>query len=402
MRHAAWIVMLLLVAAPALGMTPAPPATVLNVRDGTVTIDVGSAKGVKVGMKLMLYRHVRFVAYLKIASVEEHLASGHVVESVLDPRRGDKVIIEDAGRSVSALSGAGKGDAQRRTLLQRAREREFGKHLAEGKRLFRAGDHEDARISFEKALALDPDNAEAQALRDRCKQVVDLIRRLEMPRIGHRHRFTMQIANLMIDKVMDRAWALAKKAKTEADLDASSEQLRVARGVLEDNRDIYTPEGLAEARALLARFESAVAATRAAWKKGKTGTEWIQMEKARIDLAEMLDRDEDRKYAELTMRVEKLIRTAWYRQADEELQRIIAVSPRIRWALRKRKKLAELFALMDPKGVVKEDANRTKEQKPGGERAIEETDAESDFRARGGAPPLNVERTTISKERNAR
>ena len=103
MKHAAWIVLLLLsVAAPALGRTPAPPAIVLDTRAGMATISVGSAKGVKMGMKLVVYRDKRFVGYLKIALVEEHLSGGYMVESVLVARRGDKVTSEDVVQRVSA------------------------------------------------------------------------------------------------------------------------------------------------------------------------------------------------------------------------------------------------------------------------------------------------------------
>ena len=61
------------------------------VREDLAQINVGSAKGVKPGMKLIISRGDQFVGYLRISEVDISSAAGFVVDKRLDPMKGDKV-----------------------------------------------------------------------------------------------------------------------------------------------------------------------------------------------------------------------------------------------------------------------------------------------------------------------
>ncbi len=75
--------------------TVAAPAnisgTVTSVRDNLASINIGSAQGVKEGMKLMIYRGDNFVAYLRIEEVRVDRAVGTVADQRLQPMQDDKV-----------------------------------------------------------------------------------------------------------------------------------------------------------------------------------------------------------------------------------------------------------------------------------------------------------------------
>ena len=86
------------------GTTTSVPihATILAVKDGIASINAGSAKGVKAGIRLVVHRGARFVGYLKIVEVEAQESAGLMVDAVLSAQQGDKVTTEDAVGKVTA------------------------------------------------------------------------------------------------------------------------------------------------------------------------------------------------------------------------------------------------------------------------------------------------------------
>lgn len=75
---------------------PAAPedlqGTVIAVRANIASINIGSAKGVKPGMRLIIYRGDQFVANLRIAEVDINESVGIVSDRKQDPAQGDKVM----------------------------------------------------------------------------------------------------------------------------------------------------------------------------------------------------------------------------------------------------------------------------------------------------------------------
>ncbi len=61
------------------------------VRNGLASINIGSAQGVKEGMKLMVYRGDNFVSYLRVEEVRVDRAVGTIADQVLQPAQDDKV-----------------------------------------------------------------------------------------------------------------------------------------------------------------------------------------------------------------------------------------------------------------------------------------------------------------------
>lgn len=81
-------------------------ATILAVREGIASINAGAAKGVKPGMRLVVYRNAQFVGWLKVIEVEAQEAAGLVTDTApgLEAQRGDKVTTE-AGVSGTVAGG---------------------------------------------------------------------------------------------------------------------------------------------------------------------------------------------------------------------------------------------------------------------------------------------------------
>ena len=78
---------------------PAAPANikgqVTTVKGDLLSINIGSAKGVREGMLLVIYRNDKFVGYLRIDEVEIDQAVGVIVEKKFDPQKGDGVMPKD-------------------------------------------------------------------------------------------------------------------------------------------------------------------------------------------------------------------------------------------------------------------------------------------------------------------
>ncbi len=65
--------------------------TITAVQDDLASINIGSAKGIRPNMKLIVYRGAEFVGYLRIEEVDVTQAAGLIVDKRVDPQQGDKV-----------------------------------------------------------------------------------------------------------------------------------------------------------------------------------------------------------------------------------------------------------------------------------------------------------------------
>lgn len=66
--------------------------TLTAISDDVGSINVGSAKGVKQGMRLIIFRGDKFVAHFKVSEVDINESVGIVVDRQADPVQGDKVM----------------------------------------------------------------------------------------------------------------------------------------------------------------------------------------------------------------------------------------------------------------------------------------------------------------------
>ena len=76
---------------PVTGDLPRIDGTVINVSNNLAGINIGSAKGIKRGMKLIIYRGTQFVAHLRVEEVQTDQAAGIIIDNRLTPISGDKV-----------------------------------------------------------------------------------------------------------------------------------------------------------------------------------------------------------------------------------------------------------------------------------------------------------------------
>ena len=258
--------------------------------------------------------------------------------------------------------GADTTASKRLIALLEARRREIRKYIAEGKKLLAAQDPENALISFEKALALDPENTEAKALRSQAKTAIELKRRTAIiDETRARRRIQKQIADLKFDKAMDRALGLLNIANTESDFKGVAEQLRIARDVLAQNESLYNIEELREKRRAVETREAKLQADHTKWKEVQAEAKRRQLEEAKRKREERIRLEKERKLDTLTNRARALIRKGRYKQADEELTRIIAIDPDNNWALTQKETLTNFIVLIDEKGIIKEDMYQTQQ-----------------------------------------
>ena len=66
--------------------------TLTAISDDVGSINVGSAKGVKQGMRLIIFRGDKFVAHFKVSEVDVNESVGIVIDRQADPVQGDKVM----------------------------------------------------------------------------------------------------------------------------------------------------------------------------------------------------------------------------------------------------------------------------------------------------------------------
>ena len=79
---------------PGSGQPPLPPppdGTITAVKSGIASINIGSAHGVRPGMKFAIVRGPHFIGYLRISQVRMQHAAGTVSDNRLAPKAGDKV-----------------------------------------------------------------------------------------------------------------------------------------------------------------------------------------------------------------------------------------------------------------------------------------------------------------------
>jgi septal ring factor EnvC (AmiA/AmiB activator) len=65
--------------------------TVTAVKDGTASVNIGSAKGIRADMKLIIYRGNTLVGWLRMDEVDVDQAAGIIVDPQMAPAPGDKV-----------------------------------------------------------------------------------------------------------------------------------------------------------------------------------------------------------------------------------------------------------------------------------------------------------------------
>jgi len=61
------------------------------IKGDVASISIGSAQGIELGMKLMIYRGQEFVAYLTIENVDTGEAAGIITDKLFEPKQGDTV-----------------------------------------------------------------------------------------------------------------------------------------------------------------------------------------------------------------------------------------------------------------------------------------------------------------------
>jgi len=65
--------------------------SITAVRGDYASINVGSAKGIQTGMRLIIYRGAQLVGFLRVEEVDIAQSAGIIIERQLDPMQGDKV-----------------------------------------------------------------------------------------------------------------------------------------------------------------------------------------------------------------------------------------------------------------------------------------------------------------------
>jgi len=263
----------LLTAPAARAMIPIAPdtsdairTTVLATRDGIATIDAGTARGVKVGMKLVVYRGNLFVSLLRITIAERNISGGLLVESLLAARPGDSVA------SPHLLQGA--SDADDKSRLAIARDKVIRNCMSRAKRELAAGNFREALMEVEQALDLDPKNTNALALADQCRQAIELRRRMDILGPSTREpRSPSWAVRYGVDVTIYEVDKLIGKADSPAALDDAENQLVNAQKILDRDRSLLSDEDHRKKQASIAKLLGLIRAKRAKLQGNKTKTQ---------------------------------------------------------------------------------------------------------------------------------
>jgi hypothetical protein len=78
-------------AAAAPAEAPSITGTVTGIKDNLASVNIGSAKGIKAGMQLVVYRGPEFVAHLRVQDVRVDESAGLIADQRLEVQQGDKV-----------------------------------------------------------------------------------------------------------------------------------------------------------------------------------------------------------------------------------------------------------------------------------------------------------------------
>jgi len=262
-----------------------------------------------------------------------------------------------------AAGANGNSEASNKLIaLIEAQRRQVAKLIADGKALMVARDFRGAQIAFEKALALDKDNAEAQALRDQAVEAIELKRRTDIiDRTGKRVAIQKQISDLEFDKAMDRALRLLDIADSRSDYDSAELQIQIANDTLKKNESLYSIEDLRAKRKLITERTDKLDSERAKWEEVQVAKKINQLEILRITREARIKAEKDRKLERLVDIARALINRGSYKQADEELSRILVIDPEHSWAMGQRETLSNLIVMIDEKQIVKDDMYQTQQ-----------------------------------------
>jgi len=314
-------------------------------RDAVAALKAGKTAEAAAGFRKIISSPVLRKATLESAQVQLAQAERAGAPAVPAPTNGANGNTEASNKLIALIE---------------AQQRQIKKYIAQGKALMAARDFRGAEIAFEKALAIDKDHAEALGLRDQAKAAIELKARTDIiDRTRARRRIQKQIADLEFDKAMDRALRLLAIADTRSDYDSAGQQIQVAADTLKKNESLYSIEELRAKRLAVTERSAKLDSERTKWDEEQARIKREQLEKARLAREERIRKEKLRKLETLVDRARALIGRGSYKQADEELTRIIAIDPEHSWAIGQKETLSNLIVMLDEKQIVKDNMYQT-------------------------------------------
>ncbi|MBL7133715.1 MAG: hypothetical protein ISS78_06425 [Phycisphaerae bacterium] len=246
-----------------------------------------------------------------------------------------------------------KDAVQRMLDAVAARQVKARELLAAGKAALSAEPAKAAEL-FRKALELVPDLAEAKKQLKFAEGLLGsdkepaAVTRLEQRRLIARKR-----ADLEIDKALGNSNEILARAKKPEDFQASANAAQVAMDILATNKELYTPKGYRDKRALIENQLKFAAMKQAEWER-KLARD--QMEEKRRMEHERIARQQQQKQlkiATLTGRAKASMAGRRFEQALQEVERVLSLDPKNRWAAEQKETLAQFIILMSEKDAVK-------------------------------------------------
>ena len=232
-----------------------------------------------------------------------------------------------------------------------------------GKEAIQANQAERAIGYFQRALAQDPNNLEAQQQLNVAREMTatqgegGILSRLEANR-----RIARQSADVEYDKSLTRSYEVLARAEAGADFDAAADAARVARNILETNKGLYSEAEYSERLARVNDQVSLVESRREQWSQQR-----VEMQVAEIQQREVVRREQEserreRKVTDLQDRARVLRSEGKYELALEVVQQILNIDPNDDWAAEQVGVLQQFVLLQEERTVHQEQRGQEQKQ----------------------------------------
>ncbi len=171
-------------------------------------------------------------------------------------------------------------------------------------------------------------------------------------RLERRRRIAPQQTNLEINKALSNSNELLTRAKRSEDFEASADSAQAAMDILVANMERYTPKSSDTKRAKIEGQIKYVAMQHEKWAAVRGKEHLREMRRLGSERSARQQQQEQRKISTLTERAKALMSGRRFETALEEVERVLVLDPKSRWAAEKKETLSQFIILQGEKDVV--------------------------------------------------
>jgi len=250
------------------------------------------------------------------------------------PAKPDAAAAAAAAAKADAEAKA-KADADAKKLLadMQARRAKVQELIEAGQLALDNNEPEKAVGYFQRALVLDPQSTEAGKLLDYARRQTATSGGVGiLNRMAERIKIAKEAVSVDFESAMKHSQEALAGADTAAAFDKAANDARVARNILESNKSLYPAE---EYRAKIIEADSQlkwVEQKRSDWEKASVKKQIEEMKKAEAVRQVREEERRQKRIASLSDRAKALRAERKYEEAVAQLEEVLKLDPKNRWA----------------------------------------------------------------------